>query len=475
MRNKNILFCSVHRYDANRGQEKSLESILNDFTEVNLITDSATKLMVQKGLENNYEITDEESTLMAIEELLSNGLYLHPFFSILYDLLLNRGLDFRQVASKTLSELGITDTYVLDKLRVNFKSYEQEEEEFIVSSIENQLTCFLEDTEICSSFMAFSERYSLLIQLAYPYPFVGYDYYRVYDVLEKAYAIGYLSADKLTTVLEELTQSLQNKFGSWQQYWASVLLGKVYTDLKNKHAQNVFLLDQNTFIRHLYQLLQSYPKLFTQSEIWPNSEFGELLDVIEKLFFDQSKSSPYLLEYGSNAQIEEKSISLLNKYILKPLAETHLLDYFKACWDQNQLSYALIDKNKGTCFWKKIQAFKEKHELFFSEEEIPLLVFNRSVLTTKGFYSCKKKLFIEKIDVIPLGEVDFTYTVSSIKTAYLSVNGKSIAKNSLAANNQINSSQKEADLISLHQRNLDKIASIFNTACTQLASRKSSH
>ncbi|HJD93169.1 DUF1266 domain-containing protein [Bacteroides coprosuis] len=454
MLNKYTSLCSVYRYTSHFEQVVDAKTIQKEFYDTVSLKDKAEEALIRKNLENIYDITDEESAIATIEDYMSNSIWLHPMFSILVDVWRDQ-LDVLEQDTTQIDDLMLTDEYLIEKVKSYTTDFDENDKEFIVNSVKDQLMDLLSCPESKKLFIQFFNKNEILIQLAGNYPVWGFELARLVEVMTKANDLGYLTDEQLTTYLNKVGECVESKFSSWEQFLASCALGKLYTS-QNRDVKSVFVHSQEEYIKNVYGLITSPNRILLDSGLWGNSSFANIKQALEVQFHLKPVKKEYLAEYEANAQLEGQSIALFNKYLGDPLKEKGVDNYVLENWQLNNVYSAENDINDGSTFWKQVYDLKEKFDLFFSKEEIPILILGKQVITNRALYLVKRKFLKRKLETIPLPDVQFDFEVEYTQ-AYLKV----LYKGMTLTHFQLEASRVGLERDDLFKKNKEEVFQLF--------------
>ena len=468
MLNRYTLFSAVYRYTSQFEQLVDNKIIEKEFYETDLAHDVATQALMKKSLEHNYDVFDEESCLATLNDYIGNRYFAHPFFSVLVDIWREKR-ELVLPSGNSLDSIGISDEYLLQVIKLYSTDFSENDEGFVLECLKDQLLGVLSADDGIETFFLFFDQYALLVELAAPYVMWGFDLGRVMDLLVKSHNVGYLSDEQLTHHMNEIGQCIEGKFNSWEQFYASSILGKLYMT-HERDVKSVSIMNKEDFIKSIYGLITSPNKILLNSGIWEKSDCEILKTSIQDIFhIHPAFNKEYLMEHGANAQLEKQSISLFAQHVLHPLEEKGVGKYLTDDWELNRLYYADIDIDTGVWFWERVKKTKDKFELFFSKEEIPLLVLGNAVLTSKALYLIKRRFFKKNLIKIPLEQVVFDFTIDFTQTFMeMSANGVKLASLILDPTYVGKTTKDELTALSkdevenLYRHDMDVLKDVFN-------------
>ena len=406
MRNKYLLFCAVYRYQSQFDKIIKNDDVVHHFSKPVVFTEMAMQTMIRKRLEYNYDVVDEESCFVFLEDLKAQRLITQPFFSVLVDLWqTKKDLTFQK--DICFDDLSLTDSYLLSQIHHYEQNLDADDEEFFMQALKDQLNDLAIDPDGFSTMFNILDQYADLVNMAYPFLYWGYDIARFIEVIRESYEVGYLTKEQANEQIDALAYSVEKKFTSWEQFLASCIVGKCFKS-GGKLFSNNDILNINDYVKNIYDLIQSPNNILINSGIWPHSNLNQLAFKLERSFdLKPYKVADVLSEYGVNVQMKTKSVTLAYEKLFKPLEEAGLSLMFEGEKQTEEFLFAIAETDSDVLFWKRFHTLKEDFELFFSKNEIPLFIFGNFYLTNKAMYNTKRALFRKKLVVTPINELEY--------------------------------------------------------------------
>lgn len=469
MRNKYLLFCAVYRYQPQFDKIRKDDEVAHCFSKPVVFTDMAMKTMISKRLEYNYDVVDEESCFVFLDDLKAQRLITQPFFSVLVDLWqTKKDLMFQKDIS--FEDLSLTDSYLLSQIHHYEQELEAEDEEFFMQALKDQLNDLAVDPDGFPTMFGILDQYADLVNMAYPFLYWGYDIARYIEVIRESYEVGYLTKEQANEQIDELALSVEKRFTSWEQFLASCLVGKCFKS-GGKLFSNNDILNINDYVKNIYDLIQSPNNILMSSGIWPNSNLNQLAFKLERAFdLKPNKVADALAEYGVNVQLKTKSVTLAYEKLFKPLEDAGLSLLFQGEKQTDHFYYAVAESDEDVLFWKRFHTLKEDYELFFSKNEIPLFIFGSFYLTNKAMYYTKRSLFRKKLITTPIADLEYRIVPHIDSFSFtLYVNSSKMLLMKLAKFSDLAADLNAGDRYALEQKFI-KECKIVNDILNQLVS-----
>lgn len=330
------------------------EEIKEKLTTANLVK-GLLKSTWKKSLKQNYGITDEGS-LVEWLQYLDSEIYNQVLRSLLFDL-------FKENPEKFLhlTDMEIREFYSDDRLEEKIRKFTNISQEADDAKLITELYYATKNTyfENKSFFYDFFLENQQLIQLCHNYMGLGFNHLRQISIIKNAYELQYIQDNRGLELFQRVGIETKHAFDSWQEYLASVLVGKIYLSDFNGMV-GTYITETEGFAKSVYQVIECFQLTDAFSEIWSDTDCQELLDFLnEKYQFDKKNA------------VEETSKSTIFTYQDQEIPVQYVENYAKVIEGKNAEEILPIDEKPKK---KKIYRYDKELKSFINWKKILLFL-----------------------------------------------------------------------------------------------------
>ncbi len=411
MINKYTMLGAMYRYEINSytWSQKKIEST---FLETTATRNFITRALVKRDVLKNFNIVDKNSCLSIIEDFFRQSTIENPSLLVLYHLWnrYDKLLDLQTIneaLSKEFDFKDIVQSYYTEVIELSPYSIEVEDYE---ESLKEKLKTLCNGGQL-NHYIEFFKTYNWLIRLSGSSLLLGYDISRAVEIITKSTTAGYLSSSDCDLFLNRIGHVVKQRFNSWEQYFASCLLGKVFL-MYDSSDFNLTKLKESNYIKAVYGLSKSSNRIPLLSGLWPNSNLIGFSKVIDRFFhFDVYEDESHLNDYVLRPD-EVTAIDLFKHVVFEPAIKLGVGCYFSASDEKGNFYHPLMAVGKRFIFWDVIARRNHKYNIETSIDEIPFLMTNQATFTNKAVYIFERKMLIKR-DLIPIkwADVQFSFKV----------------------------------------------------------------
>lgn len=411
MLNKYTILSAMYRYGEYNStwNRKNIEML---FLENSPSRNFIERAFIKRDVLKKYNITDKDSCLKVIEGFFSHAAIENPCMLILYQLWnrYDEKLNLDEIENALSQEFDFEEiARVYYDGIVEVSPYKIEIDHY-VETIKEHLKALYNRGKL-QLFMEFFKTFNWLIRVAGNSLLIGYNISRTVDIITKSTSAGFISEETCYRYLDRIGGVVQTKFFSWEQYLASCLLGKLYTQYSTG-VTDLAAIKKSSYIKSIFLLTNAPNDMLSVASIWPVDNMKAFASVVDHFFkFDMHYDESHL-EEASLSDEEARAIELFRKVIFNPAMDGGIGCYFSATDEKGNFYHPLMAVGKRFLFWDVIAKRNQRYAIETSEEELPFLMTNQATFTNKAVYIFERKMLIKR-DLIPVKweDVQFSFKV----------------------------------------------------------------
>lgn len=374
MKCEKVLLCAPYRFESKFLRKISENTIRKDlYSAIMPGTNSITRRLIKYGLNNNYGINNQETLETQVQEL-HNGEY---------------------------------------QIEIDIKTLISEVQDSEIKNVVEELLLMTKGTDI-----------------------KGFDDCRIIDVITKSYAAKLIDDVTFSKLFEEHSNRIISSYSSWEQYFSSFVLGKIFQIADN--SWTITTLEEA--LNDVYGYCIAPVNVFSYSNFWQDYNLEKLGLLLAKLIgadYYQDKEtfekedycienpnaqtiSTELIEKIGEIKMTSDDLDLDNYDYISNLAEYVLWDPIVA----NELDWMFIPKDKEQKsllmpkeftglestleYWVAYDRFADYRDskIFAMLTTIGI----KALFTEKSIYHVEKKLFFKKY-FVPIAWEDAKFEV----------------------------------------------------------------
>lgn len=228
----------------------------------------------------------------------------------------------------------------------------------------------------------FLRQHQDLLRLAGAAGTAGFQYSRSVEIISRSVFCGYLSEEEANNLLNGIGDEVKNLFANWQQFWASSMLGKLLMTCRF-NPQSDMILAVEDYVKDVLLLLLSPSRPLQYLNILPLGDTAPLQTALQGLLQEPFDMQAFKDTDSVSAETAYEVLvwPALQKYDIANLLVGSPLT--RMCFASDGEFYFHNFVNDTKLFMKNYEQFPD---------EMPLIVFDKGMMSTRGVYYHKSKM-----------------------------------------------------------------------------------
>lgn len=228
----------------------------------------------------------------------------------------------------------------------------------------------------------FLHQHQDLIKLAGAAGTAGFQYSRSVEIISRSVFCGYLSEEEAGKLLDSIGSEVKRRFANWQQFWASSMLGKLLMTYRF-NPQSDMVLAVEDYVKDVLLLLLSPSQPLQYLNILPPGDTAPLQTALQGLL-----QEPFDVQAFKDT--DSVSAETVYEVLVWPALQKYDIASLLVDSPLTRICFASDGELYFHNFVNDTKLFMKNYEQ--SPDEMPLIVFDKGMMSTRGVYYRKSKM-----------------------------------------------------------------------------------